>query len=194
MSSRPGVGIDGPSGSGKNTVIDTLLRRFEKCSLLVNATTRVLREGEREGEDYHFQSEDSFKKGIESGDILEYRHAPSLRTYYGTYKPDLEARIARGDIVLAHKDIIGARYLKEHYNAVTIFLLPESIESLERRIRARNPSMSEVELEERMKMVRREVDEEAPQYDYRVVNADGKLDKTVEEIVAILKKEGYNLA
>src|SRR3989344_116841 len=193
MSSRPGVGIDGPSGSGKNTVIDTLLRRFEKCSLLVNATTRVLREGEREGEDYHFQSEDSFKKGIESGDILEYRHVPSLQTYYGTYKPDLEMRIARGNIVLAHKDIIGARYLKEHYNAVTIFLLPESIESLERRIRARNPGMSPSELAERMKMVKREVEEEAPHYDYRVVNADGKLEETINDVIAILKKEGYTL-
>ena len=187
------VVIAGPSGSGKNAVIEALLQRFKKCSLLVNATTRTPREGEREGEDYYFQSESAFKNGIENGCILEYRYVPSLGTYYGTYKPDLEERIARGDIVLAHKDIVGARYLKEHYNAITIFLLPESIESLERRIRARNPGMSKMELDERMKMVRSEVDKDAPQYDYRVVNADGRLEKTVEEVVAILKKEGYNL-
>ena len=187
------VVIAGPSGSGKNAVIEALLQRFKKCSLLVNATTRTPREGEREGEDYYFQSESAFKNGIENGGILEYRYVPSLGTYYGTYKPDLEERIARGDIVLAHKDIVGARYLKEHYNAITIFLLPESIESLERRIRTRNPGMSKMELDERMKMVRSEVDKDAPQYDYRVVNADGRLEKTVEEVVAILKKEGYNL-
>lgn len=193
MEGRNVVVIAGPSGSGKNAVIDTLLARFKKCSLLINATTRPPREGEKEGTSYYFLTEEDFKKGIDSGDILEYRYVPSLGTYYGTYKPDLEKRIAQGDIVLAHKDIIGARYLKEHYNAVTIFLLPESIDSLKRRILARNPTMSEVELKERMNMVSREVEEEAPQYDYQVANADGKLEETVNEIIAILKKEGYNL-
>ena len=190
---RQVVVIAGPSGSGKNAVIDALLERSKKCSLLVNVTTRPSREGEKEGVDYYFFSIDDFKRGIETGSILEYRYVPSLGTYYGTYKPDLESRIAKGDVVLAHKDIIGARYLKEHYDAVTIFLLPESIESLERRIRARNPGMSPAELAERMKMVKREVEEEAPQYDYRVVNADGKLEETINNVMAILKKEGYNL-
>ncbi len=187
------VVIAGPSGSGKNAVIDSLLKSSKKCTLLVNATTRAPREGEQEGVDYYFLKEEDFKKGIADGTILEHRFVPSLGTYYGTYKPDLEMRIKRGDIVLAHKDIIGARYLKEHYDAVTIFLLPESVESLKRRIRARNPKMSDAELDERMKMVKREVEEEAPQYDYRIVNADGKLTETVGEVVAILKKEGYNL-
>jgi guanylate kinase len=193
MKKRQVVVIAGPSGSGKNSVIDTLLKRFTKCSLMTNATTRAPREGEREGVDYYYFSGTDFKKSIENGNILEYRHVPSLGTYYGTYKPDLEKRIAKGDIVLAHKDIIGARYLKEHYDAVTIFLLPESMESLEKRVHARNPGMSKDEFEERMKMVRREVEEEAPQYDYRLVNEDGELEKTVEEVIAILKKEGYNL-
>ena len=190
---RQVVVIAGPSGSGKNAVIDALLERSKKCSLLVNVTTRPSREGEKEGVDYYFFSVDDFKRGIETGSILEYRYVPSLGTYYGTYKPDLESRIAKGDVVLAHKDIVGARYLKEHYNAVTIFLLPESIESLERRIRARNPGMSPSELAERMKMVKREVEEEAPHYDYRVVNADGKLEETINNVMAILKKEGYTL-
>lgn len=193
MTPRQVVVIAGPSGSGKNAVIEALLARYDRCSLLVNATTRPPREGERDGIDYYFLSVDAFKQSIENGNILEYRYVPSLGTYYGTYKPDLERRIARGDIILAHKDIIGARYLKEHYNAATIFLLPESIESLTRRIRARNPGMSQSELEERMNMVKREVEEDAPQYDYRVINIDGKLKETVEEVVAILKKEGYTL-
>jgi guanylate kinase len=187
------VVIAGPSGSGKNAVIEELLKRYPRCSLLINATTRPKREGEKDGVDYHFLSTEEFKKKIDSGDILEYRHVPALGTYYGTYRPDLDARIGRGEIVLAHKDIIGARYLKQHYDALTIFLLPESVESLARRIRARNPGMSEKELGERMTMAKREVEEEAPQYDYRIENKDGGLEKTVEEVVAILKKEGYNL-
>lgn len=193
MGNQNVVVIAGPSGSGKNAVIEELLKRFKKCSLLINATTRAKREGEHEGVDYHFLAEEDFKAKMASGDILEYRYVPALGTYYGTYKPDLEDRIKRGEIVLAHKDIVGARYLKEHYNALTFFLLPESVESLERRIRTRNPGMAESELEERMKIMKREVEEEAPQYDYRVVNKDGGLEQTVEEIVAILKKEGYNL-
>jgi len=193
MGKKSVVVIAGPSGSGKNAVIEEILKRYKRCSLLINATTRAKREGEHEGVDYHFLTEENFKKKIESGDILEYRYVPALGTYYGTYKPDLESRIERGDVVLAHKDIVGARYLKEHYGALTFFLLPESVESLERRIRARNPAMPREELEERMKMVKREVEKEAPQYDYKVVNKDGGLEKTVEEIVAILKKEGYNL-
>ena len=187
------VVIAGPSGSGKNAVIQSLLSRYGRCSLLVNATTRPPREGESESVDYYFFSVEDFKRGIETGSILEYRHVPSLGTYYGTYKPDLERRIRKGDIVLAHKDIVGARYLKKYYDAITIFLLPESIESLERRIRARNPGMSSSELEERMSMVKREVEEDAPQYDYQVTNPDGRLKETVEKVVAILKKEGYNL-
>ena len=71
--------------------------------------------------------------------------------------------------------------------------MPESIESLERRIRARNPSMTTTELAERMRMVKQEVEQDAPQYDYRVRNVDGKLEEAVGEVVAILKKEGYNL-
>lgn len=193
MEGKNVVVIAGPSGSGKNAVIDVLLERYKNCSLLINATTRPPREGEKEGVNYYFLSETVFKEGIENGNILEYRFVPNLKTYYGTYKPDLEKRIARGDIVLAHKDIIGARYLKEYYNATTIFLLPESIQTLKQRIHTRNPSMSEAELTERLNMVRREVEEDAPQYDYRVANTDGKLEETVNEIVAILKKEGYNL-
>ncbi len=187
------VVVAGPSGSGKNAVIEELLRRFKSCSLLVNATTRAPREGEREGVDYHFMTTEQFKNAIETGDILEYRFVPNLGTYYGTYKKDLEARIGRGEVVLAHKDIIGARYLKEHYDATTIFIMPESVESLERRIRTRNPSMTATELAERMRMVKQEVEEDAPQYDYRVRNVDGKLEEAVGEVVAILKKEGYNL-
>ena len=187
------VVIAGPSGSGKNAVIEELLRRFKNCSLLVNATTRTPREGEREGVDYHFLTTEAFKKAIETGDILEYRFVPNLGTYYGTYKKALEARIGRGEVVLAHKDIIGARYLKEHYDATTIFIMPESVESLERRIRTRNPSMTATELAERMRMVKQEVEEDAPQYDYRVRNVDGKLEGAVGEVVAILKKEGYSL-
>ncbi len=187
------VVIAGPSGGGKNTIIKELIRRFPRCTRLVTATTRAPRQGERDGEDYYFLSEETFMRALETGDILEHRFAAGLGTHYGAYRPDLEKRIAAGMIVLAHLDIIGARYLKQHYNATTIFIMPDSIESLEHRVRVRNPDMSENEVIERMKVAREELKTHAPEYDYQVRNADGKLDAAVENVVAILQKEGYTL-
>lgn len=187
------VVIAGPTGSGKNTILDAVLQRSSNCVRLVTATTRRPRAGERDGVDYVFLSEEEFKKGIGSGLIPEHRFVPSLGTYYGIYLPNLEKQLSSGRIVLAQVDIVGARLLKERFGATTIFIMPVSLEDFERRIRARNPELSEKEFSERMKIAEEEMEGHAPQYDYRIVNADGKLDEAVEEVMAILKKEGYNL-
>lgn len=185
------VVIAGPSGSGKNAVIGRLLARIPHSSALVTATTRAKRSGEEDGVDYHFLPEERFMQELDSGNIPEHRFVPELGTHYGLYKPDLDARLAKGDTVFAHVDIVGARYLKQHYRAVIVFLLPESLDSLRGRIRASRPDVSEDELEKRMQVAKREMDEHAPEYDYRVVNADGKLDEAVADVIEILKKEGY---
>jgi guanylate kinase len=93
-------------------------------------------------------------------------------------------------MVLCDIQIVGAKYMKEHYNALTIFVEPGSIDELERRVRARAP-ISDIEWEERKKHTQREMTEDAPWYDYRVVNADGKLDEAVNKILGILEKESY---
>jgi len=193
MTEKCVVVIAGPSGSGKNSVIGGLKAHCMKCSCLVTTTTRAPRPGEADGVDYHFLSVDRFEDALRKGDILEHRFVESLGTHYGVYKPDLEGRLARGDVVLAHLDIIGARYLKEHYNATTIFILPDSFDVLEARVRARNPNMSDAEISARMKIARTEMEEHAPEYDYRVVNSEGKLDGAINEVIEILRKEGYDL-
>ena len=193
---RQVVVIAGPSGSGKNAIIQALTERFHNCVRLVTATTRKPREGERDGIDYYFLSLEKFNEAMETGLIPEHRFVPALGTHYGTYLPDLEKKLAAGRIVLAQVDVEGAKgaqMFKERYNAVTIFVLPGSSEEFERRVRARNPSMSEDELKKRMHIAEVEMKEYANKYDYQVVNADGKLEKAVEEVVAILKKEGYTL-
>lgn len=187
------VDIAGPSGIGKNSVIDALVARYKKCARLVTATTRAPREGEMHGVDYYFLTTEDFLNELKSGNILEHRDVPSLKTHYGVYKPDLEEKIAAGAVVLAQLDIVGARYLKKHYNAITIFLQPENTDVLKRRIMARKKGMSEVELSERMKIAEREIRNDSKEFDYQVVNVEGKLEETVEEVVAILEKEGYNL-
>lgn len=190
---RQVVVIAGPSGSGKNAVIDAILRICPNCSRLVTATTRLKRPNEQEGVDYYFLSQERFDEELKAGNIPEHRFVPGLNTYYGTYIPDLDKQIKEGKIVFAQVDIEGAKYLKEKYNAVTIFIMPESIEQFKMRLRARSPEWSKKEFEERMQITEEELKVHSPQYDYRVVNADGTLSKTAEDILAILRKEGYNL-
>ena len=190
---RQGVVIAGPSGSGKNAVIGEIIRRFPRCERLVTATTRLKRPGEQDGADYHFFSQERFDEERALGHIPEHRYVSSLNTYYGTYLPDLEKRIAKGGIVFAQVDIEGARLLKERYGAATIFIMPESLEQFRGRLRARNPEWSQKEFDARMKITENELRVHAPQYDHRVVNADGALRETAERVIEILRKEGYTL-
>ena len=193
MTGKYVVVIAGPSGSGKNAVIEGVIARCAKCTCLVTATTRAPRPGEENGVDYHFLSTERFMEALAEGDILEHRFVETLGTHYGVYRPDLEGRIELGEIVLAHLDIIGARYLKANYNATTIFIMPDSFEILEARVRARNPKMTDAEIAARMRIARIEMEEHAPEYDYRVVNSEGKLNETIDNVMNILRKEGYNL-
>lgn len=188
------VVIAGPSGSGKNAVITKILREHSNCARLVTATTRLMRPGEEDGVDYHFFSQERFDEELSNGNIPEHRFVPALGTYYGTYLPDLDKRIAEGKIVFAQVDIEGARLLKERYGATTIFIMPESLEQFRGRLRVRNPEWSQNEFDARMKITEDEIRVHAPQYDFRIVNADGKLDETARDVVEIMRKEGYNLS
>jgi guanylate kinase len=122
--------------------------------------------------------------------ILEHYYRNATDTYYGTYKPDIDARLGRGELVFCVIQIVGAQYMKEHYGALTIFIEPRSIDEFERRIRARAP-MSDAEWQERKEFTERELRIEAPWYDYRVVNADGELDTAVESVMDVLRNERY---
>lgn len=187
------VVIAGPSGSGKNAVIKEVLKLYRAGTLLVTATTRLPRPGEVDGIDYHFFSQDRFDEEMAAGNIPEHRFVPALNTYYGIYLPDLERRMAEGKTVFAQVDIEGAKLLKERYGATTIFIMPESLEQFRGRLRMRNPEWTPKEFEERMKVTEQEMRVHSPQYDYRVVNADGRLADTVQQVIEILRKEGYNL-
>ncbi|MBI2612276.1 guanylate kinase [Candidatus Kaiserbacteria bacterium] len=194
MSTKQVVVIAGPSGSGESTVTQRIVDRYPKrVKRLVTATTRPPRAGERNGTDYYFFSKEEFAKQEGNGRILESTYIKNRDTYYGTYAPDLEKKIASGNIVIVNPDLVGARYYKDHYGAVTIFIVPENVDALERRIRERSPDLSEKEIAYRKENAVREMQKEQSFYDHVVVNADGKLDAAVEQVVAILKKEGYTL-
>ena len=105
--------IAGPSGSGKNVVIDRIMKEHHNCTRLVTATTRLARPGEVDGVDYHFFTQERFDEELAAGTIPEHRFVPALNTYYGVYLPDLEKRMRERKIVFAQVDIEGARLLKE---------------------------------------------------------------------------------
>jgi len=194
MSAKQVVVIAGPAGSGKDSIARELVKRCPNVTLMVTATTRVRRVGEKEAENYYFFTNEAFLKQLAAGNIPEHYYRGITDTYYGTYKPDIEQKIASGKIVVAVVQIVGAKYLKEHYGATTIFIMPPSLDTLEKRVRdrARAP-VSDIEWKERAEFAKREIADEAPWYDYRISNEDGKLDHATEEVVAILKKEGYTL-
>lgn len=187
------VVIAGPSGSGKNAIIAELLRRYPHCARLVTATTRQPRAGEVDGVDYHFFSQERFDQEMARGNIPEHRFVPALNTYYGLYLPDLQEKIKTHPIVFAQVDIEALPFFKQTYSATTIFIMPESLEQFRARLRARNPEWSDKEFEARMQITERELRVDSTQFDYRVVNADGALKETVDQVVAILQKEGYTL-
>jgi guanylate kinase len=186
------VVIAGPAGSGKDSIARSLLKRFPNMTLMVTATTRAMRPSEQQGVNYHFFTNDEFKRELEAGNIPEHYHRDETDTYYGTYEPDIEQRLASGKTVLAVVQIVGAKYLKEKYNATTVFIMPPSLDAFEKRVRGRAP-MSDVEWQERLKFTQNEVADESPWYDYRISNEDGQLESAVNEVIGILRKEGYNL-
>jgi len=189
---QPGkvVVIAGPSGSGKNSILEGVLSQFTQCERLVTATTREKRDGEVDGVDYYFFTKEQFLQEVEQGNIPEYWHAPETDRYYGTYLPDLEQKLTEGKTVIAHLQVEGLRFFRENYDALGIFIVPDSLDELRRRILHRQ-NMSNEELEERLKGAEKEMNDQAPEYDYVIVNKRDKLGEAISEVVDILRKEQY---
>ena len=188
------VVLAGPSGSGKNTIVREIEAQYPRVSHLVTATTRIPRPDEVDGTDYHFVSIEEWDRLIAEGAIVGERFVNMLGgVHYGIKLSELRAKLASHAVVFALVDFAGAQWLKDEYRATTIFLEPESVDELEMRLRARNPEWTEQELTMRMNLMREELSVQAPLYDYRVVSAYGALTNAIQEIVEILRKEGYTL-
>lgn len=185
--------IAGPTGSGESTITREIIKKFPVFTRLVTATTREPRLNEKDKVDYYFFSEENFKKEVTKGNIVEHTFVPGRSVYYGTYKPDLDKKLSEGFNIIVNPDVVGARYYKEHYKATTIFIKTESIDVLKDRLIRRDPNISEEELVRRLEAAKYELDNEESFYDYVIINKDNELGDTVEEILEILRKEGYSL-
>ena len=175
--------LSGPSGSGKNTVYDGVKALLPAVTHTVSATTRDMRPGETHGIDYYYLSVEEFQSGIERGEFLEYVQYGG--NYYGTLKSEITRLSSENRIPVLIIEVNGALNIKRIYpDATTIFIVPPSLEELERRIRKRGHNTEE-ELRTRLAIAQAEM-EMRDKYDHCVINDD--LEQCIQEVYKIIKK------
>jgi len=180
--------ISAPSGAGKDTVIDRLvqMQKLDDAVVYVTATSRKPRPGEVDGLRYYFYSPEKFRQEIEAGNFFEWS------IVHGEFKG--VRRDILGDTLRSHKIVIvkpdpqGMRKIKSQLpEALTVFIMPPSIEALQRRLEHRGTETPE---QRAVRLRNAEIEMAAtPEYDYVVVNEDGKIDETADQIAEIIKRE-----
>ncbi|HZP44968.1 MAG TPA: guanylate kinase [Candidatus Binataceae bacterium] len=182
--------LSAPSGAGKTTISRAALERIEGLEPSVSVTTRVPREGEIDGVDYHFVSDAEFTRLLAADQFAE--SAVVFNARYGTLREPVERAIEQGRDILLDIDIQGARQLRPRYraDAVMIFVLPPSFAELEERLRRRGTE-EEGEIARRL---RRAHDEAIayPEYDYLIINAD--IMQSLDQLRAIVEAERLKVA
>jgi guanylate kinase len=182
------VVVSGPSGVGKDTLLERLaqLNHDMKFHFVVTATTRKPREGERDGVNHRFLDRTEFERMIAAGELLEYANV--YGNYYGVPKSQVRTALAQGKHVLLRVDVQGAERLRSVApDAVFVFVLPPSLETLEARLLARGKDSPE-SIKTRLAAARSEI-AQSDRFDYRIVNGDGALDESVRELVEIIRGE-----
>ena len=177
--------LSSPSGAGKTSLSRKLLELDKELFLSVSYTTRPPRPGEIDGEDYFFVNSNDFAFMQEQNEFLEY--AKVFDYYYGTSKKPVKKILDKGRDILFDIDWQGTQQLMNNSkdDLVKVFVLPPSIEELERRLKERKQDEDEI-IQKRMSRASDEMSHYA-EYDYILVNDD--FDKTVEEIISILNAE-----
>jgi guanylate kinase len=182
------VVISGPSGVGKDSVIQRMKERKFPFHFVVTATTRPPRKGEVDGVDYFFLSPDKFAEMINQDELLEY--AIVYNDYKGIPKEQVRQALATGKDVVMRIDVQGAAKIRGlSPDAVLIFLTTQDEEEMVNRLRVRKSETPEG-LNLRIAMARQEL-KRIDEYDYVVVNRDGELDETVDTIAAIIHAEHH---
>lgn len=175
--------LSGPSGAGKGTIRARVFEALDGLSYSVSCTTRAPREGERDGVDYRFITPEDFAARIAAGDFLEW--ADVHRHRYGTLKSDVEKVLNEGKDMFLEIDVQGALQVKEKMpEAVTLFVVPPSIEVLEERLRGRHTE-GEAELRLRLRNAVEEM-KQRDRYDFVVVN--DSLDEAVNRVCRFVEQ------
>jgi guanylate kinase len=182
--------ISGPSGVGKDTVLEEMKARGLPFHFVITATTRESRKDEIDGVDYFFLSQDEFAKMIDEGELLEY--AVVYNDYKGIPKSQVREALASGKNVIMRIDVQGAETVRQLVeDALLIFLTPQNEDELINRLKKRNTETKE-SLKLRIATTRQEY-RKIGLFDYIVVNKDDHLDETVDVIEAIIQAEQHRV-
>ena len=174
--------ISGPSGVGKGTIVQELLKRDESIVVSISATTRQPRETDVDGKDYFFITDEKFKSMIENGEFLEY--AEYVSSSYGTPKATVLSWLYEGKTVILEIETVGAFQIREKMpEAKLLFIMPPSIEVLVKRLTHADTGTRD-NIDDRIQKALDEI-KKAPSYDYIVVNDD--LERAVEETYKIIE-------
>jgi guanylate kinase len=178
--------ITAPSGAGKTSLIDAVMKEDPSLKISVSYTTRAPRPGEKAGVDYHYVDDASFLAMRERGEFLESAEVHGNR--YGTSKQVILDAVKRGEDLILEIDWQGARQVRALYpDCIGIFILPPSIEELERRMRARGQD-SDAVIRRRVQNAKGEMDH-AGEFDYAIINKD--FDTARRELAEIIQKERH---
>jgi guanylate kinase len=179
--------ITAPSGAGKTSLIDAVMRDDPTLKISVSYTTRKPRPGEKEGVDYHFIDVPAFLEMRERGEFIE--SAEVHGNHYGTGKQVILDAVKRGDDLILEIDWQGAKQVRGLYpDCIGIFILPPSIEELERRMRSRGQDAEEV-IRRRVQNAREELSH-AGEFKYAIINKDFEIAR--RELASIIQRERAN--
>lgn len=178
--------IAGPSGSGKDSVMKKVFERVPDLAFSISSITRAMRPGEVEGEKYNFISRERFEQMIANDELLE--HNVFVGNYYGTPKAPVLECVENGKDMLIEVDVNGAKQIREKMpEAISIFIMPPSLEILKARLSGRGTDDIEV-IKKRLNEALREI-ESAKDFDYIVVNDD--LDTAANDFVTIMSVDKF---
>ena len=184
------VVISGPSGVGKDTVLDRMKQRGLPFHFVVTATTRPRRPGEVEGEDYFFVGEQEFFDMIEKGELIE--HALVYNDHKGVPRQQIREAMESGQDVVMRVDVQGAKTIQSLApEALLIFLTARNEDELSRRLRKRRTE-SEADLKLRLETAKEELGY-LDIFDYVVLNADSTVETAVDTILAIIEAEHHRI-
>jgi guanylate kinase len=175
--------LSGPSGAGKSSLIKKIEDDIGDYYFSISTTTRPMREGEKEGVDYHFVSKEEFVQDIENDNFLE--HATVHGNYYGTSLKPVRKALSEGKLVIFDIDVQGNMAIKNRLGDITtsVFITPPALSELKSRLENRSTDTDEV-IAGRLKMATREI-QRISEYDYLVVNDDLDVAANVLRQIAI---------
>jgi len=182
--------ISGPSGSGKDSVIEGMIDRKIPIERVVTSTTREIRPKEKEGREYYFVSKEYLQKLINADEMAEWARVDNDRLYGATKKEIQRVKLLKNKIGIWRIEYKGVKFIKKRIpDILTILIEPPDIHALLDRVRKRGDK-NEKEIQERLEYSK-EFLKHKNLYDYAVINEEGKLDQTINKVIDILKKEGF---